>query len=189
MFVLFLIHVLVFLFLIRYLSNPYFPCKKWYMLVLFLTKMCLATFWANFFANSSGHPVSESLSKEVPLWRDWLRVEKKFLCFKVRFAKTIVLLRTGLPDGVGLLKPNIQIWINFGGPWNGKFWYILWPCEIYYGHLVYFWPFGNLVVIWYIFPRFGILNQTKIWQPWLRTFFGRTTTRHRNQLKSLLLLN
>jgi hypothetical protein len=24
------------------------------------------------------------------------------------------------------------------------------------------WPFGNLVVVWYIFPRFGILY---IWQP------------------------
>jgi hypothetical protein len=33
---------------------------------------------------------------------------------------------------------------------------------IFYGHLEYFtviwhilWPFGNVVVIWYIFPRFG----------------------------------
>jgi hypothetical protein len=27
------------------------------------------------------------------------------------------------------------------------------------------WPFHNLVIIWYIFPRFGISYQ-KIWQPW-----------------------
>jgi hypothetical protein len=34
---------------------------------------------------------------------------------------------------------------------------------VLYGHLEYFaaiwyilWPFGNVVVIWYIFPRFGI---------------------------------
>jgi hypothetical protein len=31
--------------------------------------------------------------------------------------------------------------------------YILWSYGIFYGHLVYVWPFGNLVVIWYIFPR------------------------------------
>jgi hypothetical protein len=33
---------------------------------------------------------------------------------------------------VGLVfKPKIQIWINFGGPWNEKCWYILWPFGIY----------------------------------------------------------
>jgi hypothetical protein len=44
---------------------------------------------------------------------------------------------------------------------------------IFYGHLEYFtaiwyilWPFGNVVVIWYIFPRFGIYLSRKIWQPW-----------------------
>jgi hypothetical protein len=37
---------------------------------------------------------------------------------------------------------------------------------IVYSHLEYFtviwlilWPFGNVVVFWYIFPRFGILCQ------------------------------
>jgi hypothetical protein len=37
---------------------------------------------------------------------------------------------------------------------------------IFYGNLEYFmviwyilWPFGNVVVIWYIFPLFGILSQ------------------------------
>jgi hypothetical protein len=30
----------------------------------------------------------------------------------------------GLPDGF-ILKPKIPIWVNFGGPWNGKYWYIL----------------------------------------------------------------
>jgi hypothetical protein len=36
--------------------------------------------------------------------------------------------------------------------------------ECFFGHLEHFtaiwyilWPIGNLVVIWYIFPRFGIL--------------------------------
>jgi hypothetical protein len=43
---------------------------------------------------------------------------------------------------------------------------------ITYGHLVYFmaiwyslWPFGNVVVIWYIFPRFGILCHGKSGNP------------------------
>jgi hypothetical protein len=64
-----------------------------------------------------------------------------------------------------ILKPNIKIWINFGRPSNGKFCYILWPCEIYYGPLVYFiaiWKFsGNLVY----FPRFGILHKEKSGNP------------------------
>jgi hypothetical protein len=33
------------------------------------------------------------------------------------------------------------------------------PLEIFYGHLVYF------VVIWYIFPHFGILDQEKSGNP------------------------
>jgi hypothetical protein len=43
---------------------------------------------------------------------------------------------------------------------------------IFYGHLEYFpviWyilrPFGNVVVIWYIFPRFGVLFQEKSGNP------------------------
>jgi hypothetical protein len=43
---------------------------------------------------------------------------------------------------------------------------ILWSFGVFYGHLVYFtaigyvlWPFGNVVVIWYIFLRLGILCQ------------------------------
>jgi hypothetical protein len=47
-----------------------------------------------------------------------------------------------------VFKPKIPIWVNFGGPWNGKCWYILWP-------------FGNVVVIWCIFPRFGIHIMSK----------------------------
>jgi hypothetical protein len=43
---------------------------------------------------------------------------------------------------------------------------------ICYGHLEHFtviwyslWPFGNVVVIWYIFHRFGILCQEKSGNP------------------------
>jgi hypothetical protein len=35
----------------------------------------------------------------------------------------------------------------------------LWSFGIFYGHLVYFMAIGNVVVIWYIFRRFGILCQ------------------------------
>jgi hypothetical protein len=38
-------------------------------------------------------------------------------------------------------------------------WSILRPLEIFYGHLVYF------VVLWYNFPRFGILDQEKSGNP------------------------
>jgi hypothetical protein len=53
---------------------------------------------------------------------------------------------------VFVFKPKIPIWVNFGGPLNGKYWYILWS-------------FGNVVVIWYIFPRFGKLCQEKSGNP------------------------
>jgi hypothetical protein len=55
-------------------------------------------------------------------------------------------LQAGLPDGL-IFKQKIPIWVNFGGPNNGK-------CWIFYGHLEYLtalwyilWPFRNLVVI------------------------------------------
>jgi hypothetical protein len=53
----------------------------------------------------------------------------------------------------------MQIWVNFGEPWNEK-------VGIFYGYLEYImaiwyilWPFGNLVAAWYIFLLFGILNK------------------------------
>jgi hypothetical protein len=46
---------------------------------------------------------------------------------------------------------------------------------IFYGHLEYFtviryilWPSGHVVVIWYIFPRFGKLRQEKSGNPGAR---------------------
>jgi hypothetical protein len=38
-----------------------------------------------------------------------------------------------------IFKPKISMWVNFGGPWNVNSWYILWPFEIYYGHLMAIW--------------------------------------------------
>jgi hypothetical protein len=53
------------------------------------------------------------------------------------------------------------IWVNFGGSCNGRFGMSnLWPLEI---HIL--WRFVYFVVIWYIFPRFGILEQEKSGKP------------------------
>jgi hypothetical protein len=43
-----------------------------------------------------------------------------------------------------IFKPKIPVWVNFGGPWNGKYWYMLWTFGIVCGHLVDFFPF------WYV---------------------------------------
>jgi hypothetical protein len=43
--------------------------------------------------------------------------------------------------------------------------YILRPFGIYYGHLVYLRPFGNVVVIRNIFPRFGTFVSRKSGDP------------------------
>jgi hypothetical protein len=82
-----------------------------------------------------------------------------------------------------IFKPKIPIWVNFGGPLNGKCWFILRPFGIFnarplgkfYGHLVYFTAMSNILiylhpfgifygivmVIWYISPRFCIFCQEK----------------------------
>jgi hypothetical protein len=81
-----------------------------------------------------------------------------------------------LPDGTYILKPKIPIWLNFGWPWmeNGGI-PILWSFGIFYGHWVYFLPFGNVVVILY-FSTFWYIVSRKIWQscfwsPMIRLFW------------------
>jgi hypothetical protein len=64
-------------------------------------------------------------------------------------------------------QTKIAIWVNFEGSSNGRYIYILWtlhrpilrPFHTFYGHLVFF------VVIWNVFPRFGILYREKIGNP------------------------
>jgi hypothetical protein len=65
-----------------------------------------------------------------------------------------------------IFKQKIQIWVNFERPRMEMLVYFT------YGHLEYFtviwytlWPFGNVVVIWYIFPRLGMLCQEKSGNP------------------------
>jgi hypothetical protein len=44
-----------------------------------------------------------------------------------------------------VFKPKIQIWVNYGKPWNEKGWYSLWLFGIYYGHMVHLF-YGRLVI-------------------------------------------
>jgi hypothetical protein len=76
-------------------------------------------------------------------------------CFRGRFAAV-------LPDGI-ILNQKIPIWVNFGWSCNERCWYL-------YGHFVYFtakwyillsFMLVHFVVIWYIFPRFGLLYREK----------------------------
>jgi hypothetical protein len=48
----------------------------------------------------------------------------------------------------GLFYTKIPIWVYFGGPWNGKCWYVLCPFGIFYGHVVH-----AMVMFWYISPK------------------------------------
>jgi hypothetical protein len=45
-----------------------------------------------------------------------------------------------------IFKPKIQLWVNFGGSYNRRCWYILCPFGRFCGHLVHY------LVIWHIFP-------------------------------------
>jgi hypothetical protein len=73
-------------------------------------------------------------------------------------------LRSGLPD---VFKPKIQLWVNFGESRTGRCWYILWTLGPFYGLLLHFMDtwYVQFVVIWYIFPRFGILYEEKSGNP------------------------
>jgi hypothetical protein len=58
-----------------------------------------------------------------------------------------------------------QIWVHFGGPWNGECWSTLWPFGMLYNHLVFTMAVRchlvRFVEIWYIFPCFGMLYHEK----------------------------
>jgi hypothetical protein len=68
-----------------------------------------------------------------------------------------------------VFKPKIPIWVIFGGFCNGKSWHILEQFGVFYGHWKYFMAIWYLlwsfVVIWYFFPRFGILYLEKSGNP------------------------
>jgi hypothetical protein len=67
--------------------------------------------------------------------------------------------KAGLPDGIGIFKPKTPIWVNFGGPWNGRGWYII------YGHFEY------ITAIWYLsgdLVYFGKVCEEKSGRPILK---------------------
>jgi hypothetical protein len=61
----------------------------------------------------------------------------------------------GLRAARWYIVPKIPIWVNFGGPCNGRCWYISWP----FGLFTAIW-YKYFMVVWYIFPR----ERKKIWQ-------------------------
>jgi hypothetical protein len=67
------------------------------------------------------------------------------------FGLQVTASKQAVVAGWFVYKPKIPIWVNFEGLWNGECW-VIWNILR---------PFGNLLVIWYIFPRFGILCQEK----------------------------
>jgi hypothetical protein len=85
--------------------------------------------------------------------------------------------KQGLPDGTYSFKPKAPIWVNLGKFGSALKWQILvyfmavWnilrPFSIFYGRLVIY-----VVVIWYIFPRFGILHLEKSGNPASKTKLG-----------------
>jgi hypothetical protein len=54
------------------------------------------------------------------------------------FSKTLCAKKTLLSRVARwyIFKPKIPIWVNFGGSWSEKGWYILLPFGIFYSHLV-----------------------------------------------------
>jgi hypothetical protein len=71
-----------------------------------------------------------------------------------------------LQDATYIFKPKIPIWVNFLRVLQWEMlisfmaiWYIVLPIHIFYDHLVYF------LLIWNIFPHFGMLKQDKSGNP------------------------
>jgi hypothetical protein len=90
--------------------------------------------------------------------------------------RTMTLLKvgrnSGLPDGIFSNQKSKFEYIHFGGSCNERCWYILWAFVLFYGHVMYV-VYGHLVyfvVIWYIFPRFGMLCQEKSGNPGVISF-------------------
>jgi hypothetical protein len=66
-----------------------------------------------------------------------------------------------LPDGLGIFRPKITIWVHFGDLAMEDVG-VFYVCAfgLFYGHLIFWYMYG--VVIWYIFPRFGKLYRKNL---------------------------
>jgi hypothetical protein len=69
-----------------------------------------------------------------------------------------------LPDGT-FSNQKIPIWENFEGPGKENIGTFYAPLEYITAMWYILCPFGNLVAIWHIFPRFGILYREKSGNP------------------------
>jgi hypothetical protein len=78
-------------------------------------------------------------------------------------------------------QTKIQIWVNFGGPFNGRCWYILWTLGPFYGLSLYFMDIGIVRVnVVYIFYRFGILYEEKSGNPVLKSILTKVKKQKKN---------
>jgi hypothetical protein len=74
------------------------------------------------------------------------------------------ILKPGLPDGLFSYQ-KIRIFMHFGMPLSGKFWYIVLSFGKFYCHMIYFCDHLVYVLCCLVFPRFGILRQEKSGKP------------------------
>jgi hypothetical protein len=98
-------------------------------------------------------------------------LDEKTLLHTLSASVVFVMLRSYVGIRVArwyVFKPKIQLWVNYGELWNEKIWNIL--------HMAIWnilrpfcipilWPFGNLVAVWHVSPRFGILLKEKSGNP------------------------
>jgi hypothetical protein len=145
------------------------------ILINFDTKLVLATVWAIFFTNASGHPDYESPAGQVCALH-----QQSGTCVQVQRA-----WQTIKDAGWYICIPKIPILEYFGRSWNGKCCHTLWPFGIFYVlpfgisfirpfGIFYIRPFGTYNIhtsIWYIlwpigiFFAFRFVAPRKLWQP------------------------
>jgi hypothetical protein len=73
-------------------------------------------------------------------------------------------ISAGLPDGT-FSNQKIPIWVNFGGSGNGRCLYIKRPFVLFYVCLVNFVALWNILWLFGVFFRFGMLYQGKYGNP------------------------
>jgi hypothetical protein len=100
------------------------------------------------------------LLPERLLWREPLSVLD---LYNVRLLsnprKRLCACTAGLPDGLFSYLPKIPLWVNFGGPYKGKRWYI------FYNHLESYTAIGYtyFMAVWYCLLSFGMF-----WYVWAK---------------------
>jgi hypothetical protein len=132
---------------------------------VFLTKLCWATIWSIFYQTHLVTLVLFNLGSEEASLSPSSEQQPLSAC-PCSLIDLSYLTGAGLPDGI---FPNQKS--QFGKILEGL---RMENVGIFYGHLVNFtaiwymlWQFGNVVVIWNVFPHFGFLFQEKSGNPGL----------------------